>query len=194
MPDVPDSEDEISYADRIANNADVLKGAWSGALEDMDAMAEAREEEGWETAKVMAGDTAPRSRESGRDDDDRFGLVFVAPSNMGEDFSEAFAGKQFPQYEVYRREMDGNVFLVVEYIDPDTKTAIFVAGQYELRHAAGMVHDAEEAGEFYTYVQKLSGDILGVFKHDSHEKFVPHADRIDDWLPNVSGPGDVEKN
>ncbi|WP_435359906.1 DUF7529 family protein [Haloarchaeobius sp. DFWS5] len=194
MPDVPDSEDDISYADRIANNAEVLKTAWGQALEDMDAMAEAREADGWETAKVMAGDTAPRGRNSGDDDDNRFGLVFVAPSNMGEDFSAAFEGKAFPQYEVYRREMDGNVFLVVEYIDPDSETAIFVAGQYELRHAAGMVHSAEEAGEFYTYVQKLSGDILGVFKHDSHEKFVPHAERIDDWTPEVPGPGDVEQN
>ncbi|WP_435348434.1 DUF7529 family protein [Haloarchaeobius sp. HRN-SO-5] len=183
MPDVPNSGQEEDYAERIANNADVLTGAWERTLEELDALAEERAEEGWETVTVMAGNTAPQNRDAGDEDDDRFGLVFVVPSNHGEEFTDAFEGKDFPEYEVYRREVDGNAFLVVEYRDPDTETAIFVAGQYELRHAAGMVHDAEEAGEFYTYLQKLDQTILGVFRHDSHEKFVPYADRIDDWSP-----------
>ncbi|WP_439027925.1 DUF7529 family protein [Haloarchaeobius sp. DT45] len=194
MPDVPESGEDMDYAERIASNADVLSSAWEQALEDMEAMADERREDGWNAVTVMAGNTAPQNRRAGDADDDRFGLVFVVPSNMGEDFSEAFEGKDFPKYEVYRREMNGNVFLVVEYIDPESETCIFVASQYELRHAAGMVHDAEEAGEFYTYVQTLPGDILGVFKHDSHEKFVPHAERIDEWSPTAPGPGDVEQN
>lgn len=183
MPDVPDSEHDEEYVDRIANNADVLKNAWGQALEDMEALAEERREDGWETVTMMAGNTGTQNRRAGDDDDDRFGMVFVVPSNHGEEFADAFEGKGFPEYEVYRREVDGNVFLVVEYRDPETETAIFVAAQYELRHAPGMVHDAEDAGEFYTYVQKLDGTILGVFKHDSHEKFVPYAERIDDWKP-----------
>ncbi|WP_267641286.1 DUF7529 family protein [Haloarchaeobius amylolyticus] len=194
MPDVPESGEDVDYAERIASNADVLSNAWEQALEEMELLAEQRREEGWEAVTVMAANTAPRNRRAGDDDDNRFGLVFVVPSNMGEDFSEAFEGKEFPQYEVYRREMNGNVFLVVEYMDPETETAIYIGSQYELRHAAGMVHDAEEEGEFYTYVQTLPGDILGVFKHDSHEKFVPHAERIDDWSPPAPGPGDVEQN
>lgn len=185
MPDVPDSEHDDEYVDRIANNADVLKNAWQGALEDMEALADEREDEGWETVTMMAGSTGCQHREAGDEDDDRFGMVFVVPSNHGDEFAEVFGDKEFPEYEVYRREVDGNVFLVVEYRDPETETAIFVAAQYELRHAPGMVHDAEDAEEFYTYVQKLDGTILGVFKHDSHEKFVPYAERIDDWKPEL---------
>lgn len=185
MPDVPDTEHNDDYAERIANNADVLKNAWGQTLEEMEALADERSDEGWETVTAMAGSTGTQNREAGDDDDDRFGLVFVVPSNHGREFADAFEGKEFPEYEVYRQEVDGNAFLVVEYRDPETDTAIFVASQYELRHAPGMVHDAEEAGEFYTYVQKLDGTILGVFRHDSHEKFVPHAERIDDWKPQV---------
>jgi hypothetical protein len=73
------------------------------------------------------------------------------------------------------------VFIVVEYVDEDAELAIQVAGQYRLRNAAEMVTAAEMTDEMYTHHQTADGRVLGTFHHDSHEKFVPHADRIEEF-------------
>ncbi len=164
--------------ERLSAASEAMRDAWSQTLEDMRAMADARTEEGWTALAVPAGDTGPESQEMG--DTDRFGLTFVIPGNYADEFDEAFRRGTYPRYEVYRQEVDGRVFLVVEYLDPEIETTILVAGNYELGEASGMVHDAEDAGEMFTHHQKHDDTHIGTFQHDTHEKFVPHADRIDD--------------
>lgn len=172
-------DEDPNDVERLAADADVLKSAWEETLDDMTAMAEAREEQGWSVLYVPAGDVAPENREVG--ETDRFGLTFVIPGNYAEEFEDAFRRGTYPKYEVYRKEVQGRVFMVVEYLDPEIEQVILVAGAYEMRNAPNMVGDAEEAGEFFTHHQKLDKTHLGTFRHDSHEKFVPHADRIEDW-------------
>jgi len=192
MPEAPDvDENEFSYADRIAANADAIREAWEATLEDMEAMADARREEGWEVVTCMAMDTAPTNPDAGDRDD--FGLVFVLPDNMAEDFEAAYEGKAFPKYEVYRAADEGNAYVVVEYIDPETQTVIFVAGQYELRHAPGMVKAARREETMYTYAQLLDKTRVGAFEHDSVDKFVPEIDRIEDYRMETPDPQEVAK-
>ncbi len=177
MPETGDADRD--YAERLADDADVLKNAWQRTLEDMEAMAEEREANGWDAVTVAAGHTAPEPPDEGGSD--RFGLVYVVPDNEGEEFSAAFREGGFPTYEVYRQEVQGRVFLVTELLDPETEQAIFVAGGFELRHAGPLVSHATEAGEMYTHVQTLDETVLGSFRHDDPEKFFPHSERVENW-------------
>lgn len=153
-----------------------LRSAWQGTVDDMSAMAAGRREQGWESIAVPSGDTAPEHQGVG--DTDRFGLTFVVPEEYAVRFQEQFRKGSYPSYEVFRRAMEGRVFLVVEYRDPDEELSILVAGQFARANAARMVADAAEAGEFFTHHQTVDGEHLGTFRHDDHHRFVPEADAL----------------
>lgn len=153
-----------------------IQAAWQGTLEDMSAMADARREQAWDVAAVPSGDTAPEHSDVG--DTDRFGLTFVVPEDHAGRFRTLFQRGSYPTYEVFRREMEGRVFLVVEYRDEEEELSILAAGQYDRRNAARMTRDAADAGEFFTHFQTVAGDHLGTFRHDDHHKFVPDADDL----------------
>lgn len=150
------------------------KEAWIQTNEDMTALAEQRREQGWNTVAIPAAHTAPMARDVGNDD--RFGIVHVIPGNYAEAFSDAFEGREFPRYEAYRNEVENAVFLVTELLDPETSTAVLLAGQYELQNASGMVNAAETEGCLYTHVETLDGTPLGSFRHAEYEPLIP--DRI----------------
>lgn len=171
---MPNVSDDPENPDHIATNADTLKNAWSATLSDMDALAAEYESDGWDTITVPAGHTAPESPESG--DGDRFGLVYVIPGNYAEEVGDAIAAGEFPRYDVYRNESGGQVFLVTVLADPDTRTAIFVAGGFERRHSRGLMTAANEEDVMYTHLQKLDGTPVGSFEHDDPEKFFPATD------------------
>lgn len=185
---MPETGDDLEAdPDVRAAQAEQGKAAWQGTLDDMEAMAEAREEEGWDVVTVTALDGAPKSSET--DDRGRHGLVFVVPDNRAEDLEAAIDAGEFPRFDVYRAEQTGEVFLVVEYLDPDTETAVLVAGTYELRYAAGMVGEAREEGETYTHYQTIDTTPVGSFRHegaDAVEKFVPHADDLDNYVRDIN--------
>lgn len=185
---MPETGDDLEAdPDVRAAQAEQGKAAWQGTLDDMEAMAEAREEEGWDVVTVAALDGAPKSSE--KDDRGRHGLVFVVPDNQAEDLEAAIDAGEFPRFDVYRAEQTGEVFLVVEYLDPDTETAVLVAGTYELRYAAGMVGEAREEGETYTHYQTIDTTPVGSFRHegaDAVEKFVPHADDLDNYVRDIN--------
>lgn len=186
MPETGDADRD--HAERLAHDADVLKSAWQRTLEDMEAMAEEREEAGWDVVTVAAGHTAPEPPDSG--DFDRYGLVYVVPDNEGEAFEDAFREGGFPTYEVYRQEVQGRAFLVTELLDPETETAILLAGGYELRHAGPLAAHAREEGEMYTHVQTLDQTVLGSFRHDDPDKFFPHAEKLENWV-RTGAPDDA---
>ncbi|WP_435197585.1 DUF7529 family protein [Natronomonas sp. EA1] len=173
-------EEDLGYADRIAANADVLKSAWEGTIADMNALAEEYEQEGWDTFTVAAGDVGPENPSSGQEG--RWGLVHVIPNNFAEGFEAAFSKGAFPEYDVFRQEADGNVFHVIVLRDPDSKTAIFLAGQYELMFAGPLVRTAKKEGEMYTHVQLLDETHIASFRHSDPEKFFPHYEEFDDYV------------
>lgn len=184
---MPETGDDLERdPEARAAHLEQQKAAWQETIDDMEAMAEAREEEGWETLTVTALDGAPKDSET--DDQGRHGLVFVVPDNQAEDLEAAIDAGEFPRYQVYRAEQSGEVFLVIEYLDPETETAVYAAGTFELRFAKGMVREAREEEATYTHYQTLDTTPVGSFRHDGAEaveKFVPHADDIDNWIRDV---------
>jgi hypothetical protein len=171
---MPETSENTDHGDRLAARADGLKEAWAATLEDMDALAEEYEAEGWATVTIPAGHTATEAPESG--DDERYGLVYVIPDNYAEEFTDALDAGEFPQYDVFRNESHGQVFLVTVLADPDSARAVFVAGGFERRGSRPLMSVAHETGTMYTHLQTLDGTQLGSFEHDDPEKFFPATD------------------
>lgn len=185
MPNTTEGEGP-DYAERIAATADVTRNAWQTTLTEMDELAADLEAKGWKTVTIAAGHTAPENPSTG--DSDRFGLTHVVPDNKADDFRRLFEAGGFPQYEVYRNEVEGREFVLTVLLDPEKEAAILIAGSYELRHAPGCVKAAKREEKMYTHVQTLDGTHLGSFEHGDYTKFFPNADRIENW---VTG-GDVQ--
>ncbi|MGB9964483.1 DUF7529 family protein [Halobacterium hubeiense] len=174
--DVQEREDRL---DDMAANADEYKQSWKATLEDMHALAEQREAEGWDVLELVAGDTAPMGRDT-NDDDGEFGLSYVVGAEDAEAFREVVEAGEFPVYDVYRQTQMGHVFIVTELRDPGTEQVVFIAGAYVQRDEKMCAYTAREEGEMYTHVRKLDGTKLAVVRHDGYEKFFPHADRMPD--------------
>jgi hypothetical protein len=172
-------DDDLDYAERAAAHADIHRDAWKRTLGEMEALADERRDDGWQVVTIAAGHTAPEPEDAG--DTDRFGFVHVIPDNEAEPFQQAFERGEFPEYQVYRRRVEGRVFLVTELRDPDSETAILIAGNFELQHAPGLVRAAEREGELYTHVQTLDKTYLGSFRHDDWEKFFPDPGRVKEF-------------
>ncbi|WP_254542956.1 DUF7529 family protein [Halomarina pelagica] len=186
---MPEIGEDTEYADRFANDADRLKGAWEATIEEMRAIESELEAEGWDVTAVAAGHTAPTNPDAG--ESERFGLVHVVPDNHADDLREAFergtgASPEsddgevtelggFGRYEVYRTEAGGSAFQVTVLYADEPKVAIVLAGGYELAFAQGMIRTAIERDEMYTHVQTLDKTPLGSFRHEEWELFFPEA-------------------
>jgi hypothetical protein len=173
-------DEDPDYAERVAQHAQVHKNAWQRTLDDMEALAEELREDGWDVVTIPAGHTAPENPDAG--ETDRWGLVHVIPGNKAEPFGEAVEANEFPRFEVYQQEVDGRVFLVTALEDPDSETAILIAGNFEMRHAPGLVNTAQDEGHMYTHVQKLDKTVLGTFRHEDYEPFFPDPDTYEDYV------------
>ncbi|WP_208288395.1 hypothetical protein [Halobacterium sp. R2-5] len=180
LPDEQEQQEERQRrVERVSQNADEYKQSWKATIEDMHALAEQREDEGWDVLELIAGDTAPMGRGTGEDEGE-FGLSYVVGADDAEAFREVFEAGEFPVYDVYRQTQMGHVFVVTELRDPDIEQVVFIAGAYVQRDEKMCAYTAREEGEMYTHVRKLDGTKLGVFRHEGYEKFFPHADRMPD--------------
>lgn len=163
--------------DRVAEMTDsggAEQDAWTRTLDEMAAMAAEREDDGWRTVIIPAGHTAPEPPDAGADG--RYGLVYVVPGNKAEAFREAAEAGTFPRYEVYRGTTESRVFLVTELLDPDTETAVYVAGTYRRQDATPLLRAARRQETMYTHLQTLDETQLGTFEHESHEEFFDDRD------------------
>ncbi len=181
MPETGDEEG--NYAERIAANADAEKDAWGMTLQDMNAMADELESDGWNVVTVPASQTAPENKDAGNTN--RFGFVYVVPDNYTDDFDEAFEAGTFPKYQVFRKEVSSRVFMLTQFLDPDTDTAILIAGTYEMMYAPGLVKNSMEEDELFTYVQTLDGTVHGSFRHDDYSKFFPDPEKYENYVMDV---------
>jgi hypothetical protein len=172
----------------IDRQSQAVREGWRMTNEDMEAVAAERREEGWTVASMPAVHTSPVSKDQG-DDPERFGLVHIIPDNDADEFVEAYERGEFPEYLAYRNEVENSAFLVTEFIDPDSRTIILVAGRYDLRHAGGMVRSAIDEGELYTHARTLDGTHLGSFRHEAFDALVPTPDDYDDESTRAGGDG-----
>jgi len=176
MPHHTGGPDGVDRKEIVADHSEELKSNWERALEDMQAMAADREDQGYETLAIPAGDTTTLSPSMGDDDD--WGLSHVVPNNFAEDFEKQFETFSLDETGVYQMESGGFIFLVTECIDHDEEVVIFVAGSYDMRFSAGLVRTATERGEMHTHVRTLDGTLLGTFDHDDPADFFPEPEQF----------------
>lgn len=180
-PDSLEKDEARERLEEMTSDTEPKKAAWSQTISDMKALAEEREDDGWSTVTIVAGDTGTRGLDSNadlEDDDVRYGIIHVIPDNKAEEFVEAFRPDGFPVYDVYRAEIEGRVFFVTELRDPESETVIFIAGNFLRHYAQPLVEAAVEHGKLYTHVQTLDTTHLGSFEHEGYGKFFPEADRV----------------
>lgn len=169
MVEIGDGPDD---AERLTAGADARKESWARTLEEMQAMAEQRREDGREAVVVPAGDTGVTST----DDGDGIELVFVVPGNKADEVGRLVEENPLEKYDVYRRTVDDQVYVVVEYFDSDGPS-LFVAGAYRLGDAGNVVRVADADATFYTHLRKLDRTPVATFEHADRSKFLPE-DRL----------------
>lgn len=170
MSDDIGGPDSIPASARRRDPQGVQTEAWKQTLEDMEAVAEQRRNDGWDVVTVMAAHTDTISRDMG--DDDLFGLVHVIPNNYVDEFTDTFDSDEFTEYLAYGTEADGFMFVITEFIDPETERSILIASRYDMARADGMVASAADKGVLYTRVKTIDGTILGMFAHEEYDPFV----------------------
>ncbi|MFC7205042.1 hypothetical protein ACFQJC_16105 [Haloferax namakaokahaiae] len=178
-------DEDVSDADRLAADADQRREAWGATLDDMTAMADELEADGWETVRIAAGDSGPFGPSSQKGDSEAFGLAYVIPGDKAQEVSDLFEQASFSEYEIYRAENNGLVYMVTALFAPEIQTAILVAGAWEMRHALECAMTAMDEGLMYTFLQKLDGTVVGVVEHDDPEKFFPNVEAIKSYAPNA---------
>lgn len=156
---------------RAGRTSEIHQQAWKETLRDVEAIATDLRAEGFDVLTLQAGDTAAETPDVGTD---RFGLSYVVPGNQADQFTDAFAAIDSPQYQVYRQEIGGNVFIVTQISDTDAEQAILIAGVYRKQYEAALVRAASDADEMFTHVQRLDGTHLGSFKHEDWNMFFPN--------------------
>lgn len=169
-----DPSDRPDPEDVVADHSDELKDNWQRALEDMQAMAEDREDKGYETLTIPAGDTTTLAPDMG--DDDRWGLAHIIPDNYADDFEDAFDESAIEETAVYQMNSGGFVFMVTELINPEDEVVIFVAANYDMRYSGALVRTALEREEMYTHVRTLDHTTLGTVHHDDPRAFFPNPE------------------
>lgn len=156
---------------RIRQRSAAVNEAWEQTIEETELIAEDRRERGWEAITIPAAHTSPAGEP--RDAEEQPGLVHIVPDNHADAFADAFESGTFPEFEVYRNEVEGNVFLVTELVDPETETVVLIRGRYDFSLAEGMISAAMETGAIYTHVKTIDGTLLGSIRHELVTPFVP---------------------
>lgn len=179
MPDITDPDDfepDHNRVEQITASAEVKKNAWQATLDEMEALAADYEDADWDVATISALEVA--TTPSSESKDGRWGLIYLIPDNQVEPFQRLFQRGDFPQYEVYRQEVEGDVFLVTVLTDPETEAALLLAGAYTGMHALGLVDETKEQNHVYTHVRTLDGTYYGTFRHEQPAKFFPRYEEF----------------
>lgn len=173
----PEASEHKQRIEQYAGGTESLKRAWQQTLDDMDAIADEHRDAGRDVTALPAVDTGPIGRDTNNPDGE-YGMEFVVADNHAEEFEEAFAAGDYPEYDVYRGEEGEEAFLVVELVDPDAERTILLAGAYPIRDETMCAFAAREEDEMYTFVRTLDGTRYGAFRHDGYEKFFPRAEDL----------------
>lgn len=150
---------------------DATNEGWIQLLEEMEAMAEELNADGWETLTIASGETAPVTAEEGYTD--RHGYSYVIPGDDAETFEELFELGGFPETEIYQATSRTHLFLLTVFLDPPTETAILLAGLLETAGLSDVCQISEEVGKMYSHICKVDGTHLGSFEHEQPELFFP---------------------
>lgn len=167
----PDDDGVPDELDRIAGDADVIRDAWQRTIEDTRAMANDREEAGYETLVAFSQDTSPIAPDV--EDAEHWGLTYLVDGDTAESVVDARERAEFDETAVYQAGSGPTTFIVTECLDHDEELVVFVAGAFRKREATDLVRAATERGEMHTHFRKLDGTVFASVEHDDVSAFFP---------------------
>jgi len=166
----------VAESDRssMAANATDDSSAWGRTLGEAGEMADRLRTEGWDVVTVRAGHVAPVPPERG--DTDRFGLVYVAPEGVADTLPAVVERADLRRYEVFRRQVGNDLFLLTRLDDPDARVAVLLVGAVNLTTAEPLVDAARERGVLHSHVHLLDETRLASVRHDDPAAFFPQLE------------------
>ncbi|MEF8885314.1 MAG: hypothetical protein V5A44_09360 [Haloarculaceae archaeon] len=160
MPDDPDADGQQDTEGT---------SPWGRTLEEANAMTDRLRADGWDVVTVRAAHVAPVAPDEG--ETDRFGLVYVAPDGVSESLPAAVERADLRDYEVFRRELGSELYVLTRLTDPDERVAVLLVGAVDLSAADGLVEAARERGALHSHVELLDGTHLLSVRHDDPGAF-----------------------
>jgi len=143
--------------------------AWGTTIAEANEMADSLRADDWDVVTVRAAHTAPLAPDEG--DTDRFGLVYVAPDGVADSLPAAVERTDLDNYEVFRRRVGSDLFLVTRLTDVDERVAVLLVGAVDLSMADDLVTAAREHGALHSRVELLDGTHLLSVRHDDPSAF-----------------------
>jgi len=144
---------------------------WGQTLQEANEMADRLRSGGYDVVTVRAGHVAPLAPAEG--DDDRFGLVYVAPDSVAESLPALVERADLDEYEVFRRAVGGDLFVLVRLTDADARAAVLLVGAVTRASAEPLVDAARQRGVVHSHVELLDGTRLLSVRHDDPAAFFP---------------------
>lgn len=160
-----------------------LTGFWDDTIADMEATAEEFREAGWETVELHPGAVTPLPAGETEDGyaDERTGLDVLVPGDEFSAVKEAVGGidgeegdaASYDEYEAFRAEQDGVVFLVVAMKASATETTVLIPLYYSVQDASETVRRVREREEMRLFVRPLDDSERVVFSQQSPAALLP---------------------
>lgn len=186
MTETPDvDEGNFGDAERLTANSEVHANAWQETIEEMWALEEDLQDDGWETLATAAGHTGPVAPSH---DYGYWGLTHIVPDSDAGAIEEMVESGEFSSYDVYRTEVHGRVFGVTVLLDPDGSQAVLITNQFELRLAGDLVAHTHDVGHVNTIVRYLDGTVVAEVRHEDPEKFFPRYESFENWVRQEPDP------
>jgi len=145
--------------------------AWQRTREEVEAMGEELEAEGWDVVTLFADHATALG--PGQDHVDPYGLVYTVPDPEAERLGDLFEGVETVQWEVFRSAGGNTAFLVTRLLAPDAEVAALLAGGIDVGDLQGIRRHALDVGAIYSHVRTIDGSVVRAFEHDDPEPFFP---------------------
>lgn len=151
--------------DRLQSQSEAHIDAYKQLLSEKDELAADREDDGWDVLTLTSTHTNMLSTDNDRD---WWGFSHIVGGSDAEAFEDFYDQNEFTEYLVYRRQVEGYMYLVTELLDPTDKRTVLIASRYDQQLAKGVINSAKSEGVLYTHVQTIDGTIVGSFEHEEY--------------------------
>lgn len=147
----------------------VGKDAWERTLADAERISQSLEDEGWSTLAIPSGTVTLKPPSAG--ETDRFGFIHVVPDNYADEFLDEFADVDYTSYDVFRKEIEREVYFITVLFSSEGRKAVLLAGAYLSDTESALEEAGKEEDAMYTHLQRLDGKHLCSVQHDQFGKF-----------------------
>lgn len=138
---------------------------WKTVIEEMETTAQAYRDRGWETLEIHPGDSVLIDSAS------RTGLDVVVPGPEHDALTSYTEEKTFVDTEVFTRESEGVVYLLVVE-QSDDETAIFLPAYYVPADSLETLETIKTTDELRLFCRRLNDDCVE-FVHTDVDPFLP---------------------